>query len=162
MSHEHDPVQRLEHDHVHLNRIVDDLRESIHEVLRGERPPNDLRDTLDAFLALAQEELFAHFEREETALFPYLAERMPESREVIADLELAHDRMCGVVSRMQHLLRPDAPPLADQFDAIVGLFARFDANFLKHAREEWDLLKSASSRLEPEQRRELARLMDDD
>jgi iron-sulfur cluster repair protein YtfE (RIC family) len=160
MSHDFDPVQRLEHDHVHIGRLVTELRESIQEVLRGERSAVELRDTLDEFLALAQEEIFAHFEREETGVFPLLAEHLPDTRAVIAELELAHDRMCGVVSRMQHLVRGGDAALTSQFEAFVGLFARFDANFVKHARDEWELLRNVAERLGPEQRRELARRLE--
>ena len=104
MSHELDPVQKLEHDHHHLTRLVDDLRGGIQEVLRGDRQAAELREPLDSFMELAQEELFAHFEYEEVTLFPFLIEKMPDCRASVAELELAHDRMCGVVSRMSHML----------------------------------------------------------
>ena len=48
-----------------------------------------------------------------------------------------------------------ACPAAHQLDATVALFARFDANYVKHARDERDLLQQLTSRLTPEMRREV-------
>jgi hypothetical protein len=160
MSHELDPVQKLEHDHHHLTRLVDDLRGGIQEVLRGDRQAAELREPLDSFMELAQEELFAHFEYEEVTLFPFLIEKMPDCRASVAELELAHDRMCGVVSRMSHMLGQGDEALTQNFDAFVVMFARFDANFVKHARDEWELLQLASSGLSEADRRTLAAAME--
>jgi iron-sulfur cluster repair protein YtfE (RIC family) len=111
-------------------------------------------------MELAQEELFAHFEYEEVTLFPFLIEKMPDCRESVAELELAHDRMCGVVSRMSHMLGQGDEALTQNFDAFVVMFARFDANFVKHAREEWELLQRASTGLSEADRRTLAAAME--
>jgi hypothetical protein len=85
---------------------------------------------------------------------------MPDCRESVAELELAHDRMCGVVSRMSHMLGQGDEALTQNFDAFVVMFARFDANFVKHAREEWELLQRASTGLSEADRRTLAAAME--
>ncbi|TVR00490.1 MAG: hemerythrin domain-containing protein [Deltaproteobacteria bacterium] len=156
-----DSVEQLEHDHRHLSRLVDGMRESLREAIRGERSAEDLRADLNEFVALVQEELFEHFGKEEEGLFPWLIERLPDTRDRVASLERGHDRICGVASRLQYIAGDSAVDLGAQLDTLVTLFARFDAYFTKHARDEWELLMEVKQRLEPDQRKELGRLLDE-
>lgn len=155
-----DSVDKLEHDHMHLSRLVDGMRESLREAIRGEKDGEALRSDLEEFLELVQEELFEHFGKEEEGLFPWLIERLPDTRDRVASLEQGHDRICGVASRLQHIASVEAADLADHLDTLVTLFARFDAYFTKHARDEWELFTHVRTRLDEPERRELARLLD--
>lgn len=155
-----DPLQKLEHDHTHLNRMVASLREAIQECLRGEREPADLADDFEAFLALVQEELFEHFEQEEQILFPWVAELLPDTQPMLQSLEASHDKICGVASRMEYLVGQGAETIEASFEQLIALFARFDANFLKHSREEGDLLRALHGRLDPAQRAHLRSLLE--
>lgn len=154
-----DPVQRLEHDHIHLNRVVESLRESVQACLRGEREPTELVEEFREFLDLVNEELFEHFEREESALFPYVVEHFPDLAPTVEALGIAHDRICGVASRIEHVVAGGDRAFRDQFETLVALFARFDANFMKHARDERELIGSLSRRLDDEQRRRIAQML---
>jgi hemerythrin-like domain-containing protein len=154
-----DPVQKLEHDHIHLNRVVESLRDSVQACLRGEREPTELEDDFAEFVELVKDELFEHFEREESALFPYVAEQFPDLAPTIAGLSAAHDRICGVASRLEHVVAQGPRAFREQFETIVALFARFDANFMMHARDERDLIGSLSRRLNDEQRRLIAQML---
>lgn len=154
-----DAVTKLEHDHVHLTRLVDGLRESTQACLRGEAEPADLKADFDEFLRVAQEELFEHFDVEETGLFPYLVEQFPDTEGTITSLEAGHDRMCGILSRLERALAQPEEQLFADFDSLIALFARFDANFVRHARDEAGLLRSLQTRLSDEQRRTVARLL---
>lgn len=150
-----DAVDQLHHDHVHLNRLVEGLRSSVQSCLRGEQDPADLQAEMREFVHVAQEELLEHFDTEETGLFPWITERFPDQSMIVAELEVAHDRLCGVMSRMARLVESAPEDFAHQLDATVALFARFDANYVKHARDERDLLQQLTSRLTPEMRREV-------
>lgn len=152
-------VTTLEHEHHHVEKIMDDMREAIGQVLREERAPVDLRDTFDAFSAIADDELYGHFDREEQVLFPFLLENFPDAKDTIRRLEHGHDRMCGALSRMQRLLAQDEAAIENNFDAIMMLFARFDTNFMQHVEEERELLSAMSKRLDPEQLKTLARML---
>jgi hypothetical protein len=48
---------------------------------------------------------------------------------------------------------------AQDFDAFVALFARFDANYSKHAIEEQAMLTSLMSTLGDDARAEISRLL---
>lgn len=154
-----DAVDQLHHDHVHLNRLVEGVRRSVQACLRGELEAADLQSEMGEFLHVAQEELLEHFDLEETGLFPWITEHFPDQSVIVAELEIAHDRLCGVMSRMQWLVAAEPDTFASQLDAIVALFARFDANYVKHARDERDLLHQLSSRLTPEQRTQVDALL---
>lgn len=154
-----DAIQKLEHEHVHLNRVVESLRESIEAALRGEREVAELRDEFVEFVGLVEEEIFEHFEEEEGTLFPWVIEQLPDTANTIATLEVSHDRICGTAGRMSWLLTQGEATFESSFDQFVALFARFDANFTKHAREERELLRSLHARLNADQRRQLTELL---
>ena len=92
-------------------------------------------------------------------LFPFIADAFDDQAEVVEKLERAHDRMCGVLLRLERIV--DQPPavFTEQLDAAVALFARFDANFVQHARDERNLLTSLSERLTAEQRKTIDRML---
>ncbi len=154
-----DPVVQLEHDHLHLKRLVESLRDATHEVLTGERESGSLREEIREFLSVAVDELCRHFDLEETELFPYLADEFPDTVSVIADLEQGHDRMCGVLARLERHVECGEEEFERQFESVIALFARFDANFMRHARQEAALLRSLGERISEPQRARLAELL---
>lgn len=105
-----------------------------------------------AKLDAVMEELFEHFAREEEGLFPYLLEQMPDQADTIAQLQAAHDRICGAASRLKAL----AP---EQIDLAVTLFKRFDAEYTGHAQREADFLRNLGSRLSAAQHDSLAKIL---
>lgn len=152
-------VTQLEHEHEHVEKIIDDMRTAIAEVLRDERAPVDLRNTFDEFSAIADDELYEHFDREEQVLFPFLLKNFPDAKDTIRRLENGHDRMCGALSRMQRLLSQDEAAIENDFDTIAMLFARFDTNFMQHVEDERELLSAMSKRLEPAELKTLAQML---
>ena len=155
-----DRFEQLHHDHLHLNRLVEDLRASLQACLRDEGDAEELFGTVEEFVAAASDELYEHFDAEESGLFPYVLERLPETKAMIRSLESGHDRICGTLARLERFVaHGDAGRFATEFDGFVALFARFDANFSKHAIEEEAMLNSLSERLDPGARKELARLL---
>ncbi len=155
-----DPIEQLHHDHLHLNRLVQDVREQLNECLRDEGNAKELFGTVEEFLAAASEELFEHFDAEESGLFPYVLDKLRSTRAKIRSLENGHDKICGTLTRMQRFVSHGAPEaFAVEFDAFVALFARFDANYSKHAIEEQAMLTSLMNELGAEERTEIARLL---
>ncbi|MGZ3422057.1 MAG: hemerythrin domain-containing protein [Polyangiales bacterium] len=140
-----DPLLALEHDHVHLSRIVADLRDMV---------PASHPELVPTLLAL-RDDLFHHFAREEEALFPYLVQTLPDLKPAIAVLESAHDRVCGAVSRLCALADKGPSPL------IAQLFERLDAEYLDHARKESEFLRGLAGRLSKEQRAHVRALIQD-
>lgn len=153
-------LDQLEHDHLIVEKMVDDLREGIQAVLRGESDPLELRDTFSEFLSIADEELYEHFDREEQVVFPFLLANVPDAAESIRRLEYAHDRMCGAMSRMQRIVSElDDGDYTENFDALVALFARFDANFGRHSREEIALFHTLGEQLDADELATLKKLL---
>lgn len=147
-----DPLLALEHDHVHLSRLVADLRATFD---RGDVD----HDELAATLAALRDDLFEHFGREEEALFPYLMEALPDLRSSIARLEDAHDRICGAVSRLHSVAAKGSSALREQHALAEQLFRRFDSDYVEHARHESELLRSLAARLTEEQRARVHAIM---
>jgi iron-sulfur cluster repair protein YtfE (RIC family) len=138
-------LHQLEHDHTTLSQAVADLRATLSHVPR---------DVFVAKLDAVMDELFEHFAIEEEGLFPYLLEQMPDQADAIAQLQAAHDRICGAASRLKAL----AP---EQIDLAVSLFKRFDAEYTGHAQREAEFLRSLGSRLTAEQHETLAQILRD-
>lgn len=155
-----DRFEQLQHDHLHLNRLVEDLRASLQACLRDEGDAEELFGTVEEFLAAASDELFEHFDAEESGLFPFVVERLPKTSGLIRSLENGHDKICGTLTRLERFVAHGDPArFAGEFDSFVALFARFDANYAKHAKEEEAMLKLVGERLDPDARDELARLL---
>ena len=106
-----------------------------------------------AKLVSLAEELFEHFAREEEFLFPYILEALPDQSDAIAQMQAAHDRICGAASRITNLERTNA-------DLALALFRRFDVEYTGHAQREAEFLRSLGTRLSPEQQRTLAGLLE--
>ena len=154
-------LQRLEHDHLHIAKLVEALRETLQAAIRGEHDVTSLHAELEEFLSLAQEEIFEHFQREEEALFPFVMEHFPDTADTIRGLERAHDHICGVTSRMMHIADTGPEGTAQQLDALLSLFARFDAYFSRHAKEEGKLLEFLRFNLGDQERARLALILED-
>ena len=163
---EPDPIFRLEHDHTHLSRLVAELRDALSAIRQGKDESGERREEFASVLGGLASELFEHFAREEEGLFPFLQERLPDMRPAIADIERAHDRICGAASRILALLDAAARKggsgvgLPEQdFALVASLFDRFDADYTAHARNEADFLRALAPRLDVRQREALAEIL---
>jgi len=147
-----DPVRELTHDHADINRRVRAIGTMIDELERGTR-------TADAALARLigelRELLFHHFAREEEGLFPFVADVVPELGARVAEMEVAHDTICGALARMYELAshEPTAAPL-------VAVYRRFERAYAEHARVEGAVLHTLDGRLDEAQRARLAAVVD--
>lgn len=153
------PLLKLEHDHLHLSRVVADVRCNLQATVRGERSAEALHELLLIFLEISYEDLFEHFNREEEALFPWIVEQVPEMSATIDRLENAHDRMCGVILRMQQLISQGPAAITEHLDKFLALFGRFDAYFIQHAEDERALLDKLREILSDAQRATIAELL---
>jgi hypothetical protein len=141
-------LHSLEHDHVTLSQAVAELRA---QAAAGR--PGFPDDEFIGKLQKLAEELFEHFAREEEGLFPFISKALPDQAEAIAQMQAAHDRICGAASRIAQLGdRPSA-------ELALSLFQRFDAEYTGHAQREAEFLRSLSSRLTKAQRSELASVL---
>jgi hypothetical protein len=147
-----DPLRVLAHDHADLNRRVLALAARIETIrANGDRTtPRELIGLLDDL----RDPLFFHFAREEEGLFPFLAEVAPDVEAHVHAMASAHDVICGAVGRMYQLATADA-----SISTLSALFARFEASYAAHARDEAALLDALERRLGDDHRRRLAALV---
>lgn len=136
-------LQQLEHDHTALSQQVESLRKLVRE---------DSREIFVSKLDAVMNDLFEHFAREEEGLFPYILEQFPDQADAIAQLQAAHDRICGAASRIAALS-------AEQSDLAVTLFQRFDAEYTGHAQREAEFLRSLGARLSTDQQKALVEIL---
>jgi iron-sulfur cluster repair protein YtfE (RIC family) len=139
--------------------MVEAVNDAVQAALRGERTPQEIQSEVIEFLTVAEDEIYEHFDREEQGLFPFVIKTMPDSEKRVRDLEMAHDRMCGVLSRMHRIADQAGEAFANDFDAFVAIFARFEANYSKHSKDEWHLLNELGQQVDDEDREELAEIL---
>ncbi len=145
-----DPVEALAHDHGDLNRRVLALGARI----RTMQSTGSGSDRLAAELEELRDVLFLHFAREEEALFPFVAEGVPDLREQVDMMAVAHDTICGGLARMLHLAATGAA-----IAAIAAMFDRFENIYAAHAHAESELLDQLEARLDAKQRAQLFELV---
>lgn len=154
-----DLIGQLEHDHHHLDKMVAAVSDAMQAALRGEREPAEIQAEIIEFLSVAEDEVYEHFDREEQGLFPFVLERMPDSAESVRALESAHDRMCGALSRMNRIASQESETFVEEFEPFVAIFARFEANYSKHSKDEWRLFRELADHIDDGDRDTLAELL---
>lgn len=143
-----DAMTELAHDHAAINRMVLSLASAIRHA--GVESSNHL----ELGLGELRDELFNHFAREEEALFPFVAEVMPDLEPEVKAMLVAHDLICGSLSRMVHLAATGAPTTT-----LFALFERFENAYAEHAQMETALLASLETALDRAQRGRLSELV---
>lgn len=144
-----DAVTELAHDHAALNRMVLSLASAIRR--SGVEASSS---HLELGLGELRDELFHHFAREEEALFPFVAEVMPALEPQVKAMLVAHDMICGSLSRMVHVAATGAPTAT-----LLALFERFENAYAEHAQLETALLASLETALDHDQRSRLSDLV---
>lgn len=145
-----DPVLDLTHDHGEINRLVLDVSNAL-------RTSPVERDALPLAVRFGelQDLLFNHFAREEEALFPFIAEALPDLAPEIDALLLAHDAICGLLARLVHVAGTPAG-----VTGVAPIYARFEMTYAAHAKAEAAFLASLETRLDREQRAQIAVLVE--
>lgn len=151
-------VAEFEYSHRRINELVFHCREltrtSPAGALRGARglPSVSLRELLVAL----REELLTHLAREEEGLFPFVREHVPDMRDAVDRLAVAHDEICGSVVRLVHLA---TAPESAKGSALPEALATFERNYALHEREEREVLRSLARRLDLRAQAELSELV---
>lgn len=153
----HDPIDELAHDHGQLSVLVFEI---LHALECKPAPPRPVEQAwLRERLVSLREALLLHFAREEEGLFPFLAQHFPDAAPRVEAMEVAHDGMCGSVTRMAHLAEQGADAFARHLPTITASFMRFLEGYVTHSKQESGLLQEIAGRLDAEQRAVLAELI---
>jgi iron-sulfur cluster repair protein YtfE (RIC family) len=152
-----DPLDELAHDHGQLSVLVFEVLNALESKTASPRPVEQrwLRDHLIEL----REALLLHFAREEEGLFPFVGQHFPEAASRVAAMEVAHDGMCGSVTRMAYLAEQAADAFPRHLQAIAASFMRFLDGYVSHSRVESELIEELAGRLDTEQRATLAELI---
>lgn len=152
-----DPLDQLAHDHGQLSVQVFEI---LHALERGPSPPSSVeRIWLRDRLVDLREALLLHFAREEEGLFPFLKQHFPEAAARVAAMEIAHDGVCGSVTRMAYLAEQGSDAFARNLVVIGATFKRFLDGYMSHSRLESDLVQDVAGRLDAGQRAVLTELI---
>ena len=152
-----DPLDELEHDHGRLSALVFEILNALESKLSP--PPPVQQAWLHEHLVELREALLLHFAREEEGLFPFVQEHFAEAAPRVADMSVAHDGMCGSITRMAYLAEPGIDSFAKRIPAITASFTRFLEGYVNHSRIETELVEELAQRLDAGQRAALAELI---
>jgi Hemerythrin HHE cation binding domain len=137
-----DALDTLVHDHAALNAQVLALSASLQRLDPAARSRG-----LEAALVELRDALFQHFAHEEEGLFPFVADAVPRLASQVKAMLIAHDTICGALSRMVYFAGTDAPALT-----LAPLFERFERAYVEHSQMELALLASLDGALDQTQR----------
>jgi hemerythrin-like domain-containing protein len=152
-----DPLVRLEHDHSHLSGLVAALREAVENAEKESDASTETHGEILESLRSLRDDLFSHFAREEEGLFPLVLADLPDLEPLVARVTESHDRICGILGRMGHVVEGTSGAAATA--ALSSLFARFDEAYTVHSRDELALLHALDGRLPLQARRAVAKLL---
>ena len=154
-----DPIRRLEHDHVPLRQLTDELRARLDEALAAPVPAALQRPFADV-LGELREELLTHFANEEEGLFPVLLGALPTLAPRVDELQRSHDSLCGLAARLTHLAQPGAHAFAEHLSQVEALVHRLESEYERHSDAERAVLREADRALSPTQKEDLARALE--
>ena len=143
-----DGLHQMSHDHGELNRRVIAIAAQL------QQPTSAPRIVAYALVDL-RELLFTHFAREEEGLFPFVADRLPDETSRVHAMAVAHDTICGALSRACHLASSDG-----EMAQLRAIFERFQEAYAAHARAEADLLETLGTKLDVGAREQLAAIVE--
>ncbi|MFO0661375.1 MAG: hemerythrin domain-containing protein [Polyangiaceae bacterium] len=155
-----DPVSQLEHDHVHMSQLVDDLRGLVNAADLNALSADQHTLLLDTLTAL-HDDLLVHFAQEEEGLFPFSLAICQTRGQRIAQILATHDGLCGSVGRMLSIAQRGLEHFNTSRAAFAALFRRFDESYVSHARDECAFLRSLHPRLDNDRRNQLLQLLDE-
>lgn len=155
-----DPIKKLEHDHVPVGQLLEQLLDCFAAIERGKQPADAMHAMFSEALSDMSDELLEHFAREEEGLFPLLLRELPALEPQVEAVQSAHDGICGALVRISHLVQRGPAHFAEHFAHVRVLFERFQQAYAAHARDERTLLRQADQQLNDQQRAELAGLLE--
>ncbi len=153
-----DPLDELAHDHGELSVLVFEVLHALDSKVSPPPPPVE-QGWLREHLVELREALLLHFAREEEGLFPFVGQHFPEAMSRIVAMEVAHDGICGSVTRTTFLAEQGPDAFAKHLPAITASFVRFVDGYVSHSRIESELIEELGRRLDAEQRAVLAELI---
>ena len=139
-------VAGFEHSHRRINELVFRCREQMHA------PSPAIREVLVEL----RDELLTHLAREEEGLFPFVREHVPDMRDAVDRLAIAHDNICGAVVLL--VRRATAPDGTNQA-ALPTALATFERAYALHEREEREVLQQLALRLDRREQAELSEIV---
>lgn len=141
-----DAVTELTHDHVALNRQVLAASSALRHLA-----PTSTCALLEPQLSELRDALFLHFSREEEGLFPFVTEVAPHLEPQVTELLVAHDMICGALSRAVYLASTNAAT-----STITPVLERFENSYAEHSQREAILLGTLERALDQAQRASLS------
>jgi len=147
-----DLVAALEDEHGPLTTRVRELGELVAAITGGACAPQAAHAEFVERLEALRDALLDHFGREEECFFPFFAEALPDTAPAVRELEAAHDRICGALTRLVHLSARSEAAFVQSFGHVARVYSRFAATYAEHAASEHAVLRQAAEHLSDEQR----------
>ena len=153
-----DPLDDLAHDHGELSVLVFEVLHALEHKASPPPPPVE-QGWMRPRLVGLREALLLHFAREEEGLFPFVGLHFPEAAARVTAMQVAHDEICGGITRMAYLAEQGAETFPRHLQTITASFMRFLDDYVSHSRIESALIEELAGRLDVEQRAALAELL---
>jgi len=149
-----DLVEWANHEHVHLSKLFDDLRQTFNDMAQGELEGDALQEALSVALDDldgALEDMLEHFNEEEEVYFQAIEQRFPQYASQIDALVCAHEEICKKIRTLQQCVREYEQPMKGGYKELsarlIALVNSLALAVERHNKEEQDVFEGALKHL---------------
>lgn len=145
-----DLTEWANHEHEHMSKLFDDLRETFGMIARGELVGKEREEAVELALEdleVALEDMLEHFNEEEEVYFFAIEQHFPEFGDHLEQLVVAHEEICAQIKTLKRGIvgvRGGQPTswqvLNEQVQGLVGALG-------DHNDREREVFQSALARL---------------
>ncbi len=128
-----DLLAALEDSHGPLAARVQGLGELVAAITEGARAPQSAPAEVVAGLEVLRDELLDHFGREEECFSPFFVGALPNVAPAVHELEAAHDRIWGALTRLAPLSAWSVAAFAQSIVHVARAYSRFAVAYAEHA-----------------------------
>jgi hemerythrin-like domain-containing protein len=157
-----DLIDLVHHEHHHMTRLFEDLRETFERLASEDLEPELRREIVETAhddLQTAFDELLHHFSQEEEVFFVELEKKFPALGDDIAELVATHEFVCDRTRWLQKVLHQDASAIAGNVQRVRDVLTTLESTLVDHTNAENEILGSALRDMTPEERNQLLEKM---
>lgn len=157
-----DLIDLVHHEHHHMTRLFEDLRETFARLASEELdagPRREIVETAQDDLQHAFDELLHHFSQEEEVFFVEMERRFPDLSDDIGALVETHEFVCERTRWLQKILQQDTAAIAANVARVHEVLSTLETTLVDHTNTENEIFDTALRKMTPAEREKLLQKM---
>lgn len=150
-----DLLEWAHHEHEHLSKLFDDLRNTFNGIAVGELTGAQREEALDLAvedLEVALDDMLEHFNEEEEIYFVAIEQRFPEFAEDIDQLKQTHEQICSRTRQLQRHVASNRDTIHEMSAELIALVNEVTLALERHNLREQEVFERALQRIPDDER----------